>query len=153
VFEITKHWTLHSVGGYSTKFVQHAHILTKDLIHIFFFLLSFTTLDGFWLAQVFLANISCQKHFFQSSTPTIFRSPHILSHHLPLGLPFGLINNVGIQLVTFLVTQCSSILCICPNHPNLFAFTCRTIFCFLIILPNSLLFRNLHYASRLLTGP
>jgi hypothetical protein len=56
-------------------------------------------------------------------------------------------------LVIFLVIRCSSILCICPNHPSLFAFTCRTIFCFLIILSNASLFRNLHAASGLLTGP
>jgi hypothetical protein len=64
-----------------------------------------------------------------------------------------LLNNVGIHLVIFLVIRCSSILCICPNHPSLFAFICRTIFCFLIILSNSSLFRNFHAASGFLTGP
>jgi hypothetical protein len=74
----------------------------------FFFLLLFlssTTLDGFCLAEAFLANIFCQKHFFHSSTPAIFRSPHTLSHHLLLGLPFGVFNNVGIKLVIFLVIR------------------------------------------------
>jgi hypothetical protein len=32
----------------------------------FFFLLSSTTLGGFWLAQVFLANIFYQKHSFSN---------------------------------------------------------------------------------------
>jgi hypothetical protein len=91
--------------------------------------------------------------FFQTSTPTIFRSPRTLAHRLSLGLPFGLFSNVGIQLVIFLVIRCSSILCICPNHPSLFAFICLAIFCFRIILSNSSLFRNLHDASGLLTGP
>jgi hypothetical protein len=123
------------------------------LISLLLFLLSSTTLDGFWLAQVFLANIFCQNHTFsKSSTPTIFRSPHKLSHHLPVGLPFGVFNNVGIQLVIFLVIRCS-ILCICLNHPSLLAFIRRTIFSFLIILSNSSLFHNLHDASGLLTGP
>jgi hypothetical protein len=45
------------------------------------------------------SSIPCQYFlsktlFFQSSTPTIFRSPRTLSHHLSLGLPFGLFNNV-----------------------------------------------------------
>jgi hypothetical protein len=38
-------------------------------------------------------------------------------------------NKVGIQLVIFLVIRCFSILCTCPNHPSLFVFICRTIFC------------------------
>ena len=85
------------------------------------------------------SSIPCQYFlsktlFFQSSTSTILRSPLTLSHHLTLGLPFGLFNNVGIQLVIFLFVPCSPILCIYPNHPSLFAFICRTIFCFLIIL-------------------
>ena len=67
------------------------------------------------------SSIPCQYFlsktlFSQSSTPTIFRSPHTLSHHLSLGLPFGLFSNVGIQLVILLVIRRSSILCTCPKH-------------------------------------
>jgi hypothetical protein len=46
-------------------------------------------------------------------------------------------------LVIFLAIGCSSILCTCPNHPSLFACICRTIFCFLITVFKSSLFRNL----------
>jgi hypothetical protein len=75
-----------------------------------FFFLSSTTLDGFWLAQVILAIFFflSKTLFFQSRTPITSKSFRTLSGHLSLRLPFGLFNNVGAQLVLFLVIRCSS---------------------------------------------
>jgi hypothetical protein len=65
---------------------------------------------GFGLLKQFLPFFQSKTLFFHSGTPIIFKSSRTLSGHLSLGLPFGLFNNVGVQLVIFVVIRYSSIL-------------------------------------------
>ena len=76
----------------------------------------------------------------------------IVSSHLNLGLPFGLVP-YGFHLYMVLATLSLGILSTCPNQLNLLHLTCLTIFSYPFAFSSSSSVLSLHSPSAFFAGP